>query len=105
VALPGDSQYVLVLNQYGQWINTLVWQRRNDQTWVSHQFDMGIYAGRSIKLQFGVYNDGWYGVTGMYVDDASLEICTPAACTRQDWGDGAPNSEAPYVTSHEEAVK
>jgi PKD repeat protein len=86
VALPGDTQYVLVLNQYNQWINTLVWQRRNDQTWMFHQFDLGIYAGQNIKLQFGVYNDGWYGVTAMYADDVSLEICTPAACTRQGLG-------------------
>jgi hypothetical protein len=85
--MPGDSQYVLVLNQYGQWINTLVWQRRNDRTWMAHQVDMGIYAGRTVQLHFGVYNDGWYGITAMYVDDVSLEICTPAACWRQDVGD------------------
>ena len=70
-------QYVLILDQYGQWINTLVWQRTNDQQWTFHQFDLGVYAGQTIKLQFGAYNDGWSGVTGLYVDDVSLEICYP----------------------------
>ncbi|MDY6876692.1 MAG: PKD domain-containing protein [Chloroflexota bacterium] len=73
--LASDRQYVLVLNEYDQWINTLIWQRTNDQQWTFHQFDLGVYAGRTIKLQFGSYNDGWDGITAMYVDDVSLEIC------------------------------
>ena len=40
-----------------------------------HQFDLLGYAGQTIKLQFGVYNNGGGGVTGMYLDDASLELC------------------------------
>lgn len=85
-ALPGDIQYVLILNEYDQWINTLVWQRRNDQAWIFHEFDLGAYAGRNIKLHFGAYNDGWSGVTGLYVDDVSLEICAPTAYARLSQG-------------------
>jgi hypothetical protein len=36
------------------------------------------YAGRTIKLHFGAYNNGWGGATGMYLDDVSLELCFPA---------------------------
>ena len=75
VNLASDVQYVLVLNEYDQWIRTLIWQRTDDPQWTSHQFDMEVHAGKTIKLQFGVYNDGWDGVTAMYVDDVSLEIC------------------------------
>ena len=73
--LASDMQYMLVLNEYDQWIRTLIWQRTDDPQWTSHQFDMEVHAGKTIKLQFGVYNDGWDGVTAMYVDDVSLEIC------------------------------
>ncbi len=74
-----DVQYVLILDAYDRWINTLVWQRTNEHQWVLHQFDLTVYTGRTIKLQFGVYNDGWDGATAMYVDDVSLEVCTPGA--------------------------
>jgi len=82
-ALADDRQYVLVLDEYDQWIRTLIWQRTDDQQWTSHQFDMGVHAGKTIKLQFGAYNDGWDGITAMYVDDVSLEICGSATCTQR----------------------
>jgi hypothetical protein len=34
-----------------------------------------VHAGKTVKVHFGAYNDGWDGVTAMYVDDVSLEIC------------------------------
>jgi hypothetical protein len=78
-ALSGDSQYVLVLDEDDQWIDTLVWQRTDDRQWMSYEFDLAGYAGHTIKLQFGAYNDGFSGVTGLYVDDVSLEICGSAS--------------------------
>jgi bacillopeptidase F (M6 metalloprotease family) len=68
--------YVDLLDPNDQWIARLLWQRRNDQVWMYHQFDLMAYAGRTVKLYFGAYNDGAGGVTGMYVDDVSLEVCT-----------------------------
>jgi bacillopeptidase F (M6 metalloprotease family) len=38
-------------------------------------YDLTVYAGSTIKLQFGTYNDGFGGVTAMYVDDVSMQIC------------------------------
>ena len=76
--LVGDWQYVLILDEDNETLDTLVWQRADDRRWVFHQFDLGAYAGQTIKLQFGVCNDGEDGVTVMYVDDVSLELCSPS---------------------------
>ncbi len=79
VATPGDAQYVLVLDEDDERINTLLWQRTDDGQWTSHQFDLMDYAGQTIKLHFGVYNDGGGGITRMYLDDVSLELCFSAS--------------------------
>ena len=74
-ALSGDVQYVLILDWYGNWIDTLLWQRKDTQAWKLHSFDISRYAGDYVRVQFGTYNDGWGGVTAMYVDDTSLQVC------------------------------
>jgi hypothetical protein len=76
--LSDDMQYVLVLDEGNQWIDTLIWQRNDDREWTLQEFDMGGYAGQTIKLQFGAYNDGTDGITAMYVNDVSLRICRPS---------------------------
>ena len=76
----GDVQYILVLDKYGNWIDTLWWKTnptRDDRSWNSKARDLMDYKGKTIYLQFGVYNNGWDGVTSMFVDDASVEICLP----------------------------
>ena len=73
--LSGDLQYVLILDQYQNWIDTLVWQRTDEGYWHYFEFDLRPYAGAKIYLQFGTYNDGGYGITSMYVDDVSLYDC------------------------------
>jgi YVTN family beta-propeller protein len=77
--LSDDAQYVLVLNEAGTWIDTLLWQKRDDQEWRFHEIDMLDWAGKTIKLHFGVFNDGDDGATAMYVDDVELEVCTGGA--------------------------
>jgi len=74
-AMAGDVQYLLVLDYYGNWLDTLVWQRSNEQYWHFMQFNLKPYAGNTIILQWGSYNNGWDGVTAMYVDDVSLLAC------------------------------
>lgn len=74
-ALSSDLQYVLVLDQYQNWIDTLVWQRTNAGHWNYYEFDLRRYAGRTIYLQFGTYNDGYNGISSMFVDDVSLDNC------------------------------
>ncbi|MBN1402793.1 MAG: hypothetical protein JXA74_18265 [Anaerolineae bacterium] len=87
-----DVQYVLLLDTAGEWIDTLVWHARNDAQWLYYEFDLAGYAGQTIKLHFGSYNTGYGGVTAMYVDDVSLEICygggatfTPTATATHTW--------------------
>ena len=74
-AMASDVQYVLILDRYGNWIDTLLWERSNSQSWKEYSFDLDRYAGKTIRIQFGTYNTGWGGVTSMYVDDVSLEVC------------------------------
>ena len=74
-ALGSDVQYVLILDEFGNWIDTLWWDRQNTQVWGQHVFDMSDFEGMTIRLQFGVYNDGLNGITSMYVDDVTLQVC------------------------------
>ena len=73
-----DVQYLLLLDPYDQWIDTLLWQCSDAQVWTHHTFDLSAYAGETITLQFGAYNQGTGGVTAMYIDAVSLEVCPPA---------------------------
>ncbi|MGE5223061.1 MAG: hypothetical protein ACM3PY_11520 [Omnitrophica WOR_2 bacterium] len=80
--LSSDLQYVLILDSNQIWIDTLVWQRINRDTWSNYEFDLSDYAGDTIYLQFGVYNDGVGGITSMFVDDVSLVVSPlPTAAT------------------------
>ena len=74
-ALASDVQYILILDQYGNWIDTLFWQKRDDSSWLYFHFNLRAYAGDTIYIHFGTYNDGYGGITAMYVDDAELEVC------------------------------
>jgi photosystem II stability/assembly factor-like uncharacterized protein len=75
----GDAQYLLVLEPSGTAIwETLFWDLSNAQSWQHHTLDLTSYAGQTILLHFGVYNDGAGGRTGMYIDNASLVIERPA---------------------------
>jgi hypothetical protein len=78
-ASSGDAQFVLILDEQNDWIDTLLWQRQDDQDWAPYEHSLIDHAGQTVKLHFGVYNDGVGGVTGMYVDDVSLEICSQGA--------------------------
>lgn len=72
----GDFQYILVLDQYNNVISTLDTDLSNSQTWTHKIFDMSNYIGWGpIKIHFGTYNNGYGGVTAMYVDDVTLEVC------------------------------
>lgn len=74
-AMAGDVQYLLVLDRWGNWIDTLVWMRSNQQYWRYFTFNLNRYIGQTIMLQWGAFNNGYSGVTSMYVDDVSLQAC------------------------------
>jgi M6 family metalloprotease-like protein len=80
LAMYGDVQYGIILDEDGNWIDTFVWQRTNDQRWKKYKIDLldlngHNYAGETIKIHIGTYNDGYDGITALFVDDVSVLIC------------------------------
>ncbi len=73
--MQSDAQYLLVLDANQNWIDTLVWMRSSSHTWTNMQVDISRYAGWTIMLQWGTYNNGTDGITSMYVDDVTLHAC------------------------------
>jgi hypothetical protein len=76
--LADDVQYVLIRDENDELIDTLLWQKSDDQAWTLHEFDLTAYVGQTIKLNVGVYNNGQAGVTAMYLDDVTLKVCYPS---------------------------
>lgn len=71
----GDAQYGLILDPVsGAVMETIFWDLSNDQAWQAHSFNLSGYAGQTIRLHFGAYNDGLGGVTAVYLDNAALVI-------------------------------
>ena len=70
-----DIQYLLVLDYWGNWIDTLRWGSRGQYQWVYHNNDLTSYGDWLIRLQWGTYNNGWGAVTSMTIDDVSLRYC------------------------------
>ncbi|MEA3346108.1 MAG: cohesin domain-containing protein [Chloroflexota bacterium] len=78
-----DRQYVLLYDTSGSLRDTALWGLYNSGEWTHHTFDVSSYAGETLRLYFGVYNNSYYyyGRTWMYVDDVSLEWCREATPT------------------------
>ena len=70
-----DIQYLLVLDYWGNWIDTLLWQRSNGRFWSYFVYNLNRFIGSTIQLQWGTYNNGWGAVTSMTIDDVSLTYC------------------------------
>jgi hypothetical protein len=78
VALSQDAQYVRILNEAGSTIESLFYcSQCDDRVWTYHQADLSKHADRTIKVYFGVFNNGQDPKTAMYVDDVSLVVCSP----------------------------
>ena len=76
---PGDFHYVILQDQSGQnyWLNA---DTRDTRTWEWHQHDLSRYAGQTVTLYFGTYNDGDALTSALFVDGASLEACVQEGC-------------------------
>ena len=75
----GDFQYILILDQYDNLLETLDIGLSNSQTWTHKSFDLSHYIvsyNKKYKIHFGTYNDSYGGVSAMYVDDVTLQVCT-----------------------------
>ena len=71
----GDAQSVAINDENGQELEPLLSMRSNTMIWDYIEFNLIGYAGRTIELYFGVYNNGSDGITAMYVDEVSLTSC------------------------------
>ncbi len=75
-----DQQYVRVqpINPPGP-VVVLMNEARDDETYIHRTFDLSQFAGSTVKLIFGVHQDGFGDVTGMFVDDISVSTqnCGP----------------------------
>jgi hypothetical protein len=76
-AYSSDFQYILLVAQNGTTIlRTLDIDLSNSQTWTHMSFDLSDFIGTSnFYLHFGTYNNGVGGISAMYVDDVTLEVC------------------------------
>ena len=76
--LAEDAQYVLVYSEGGTVLRRKYWQPPLDnRAWTEHSIDLSAYTGQTVRLYFGVFNDGDGAATGMYVDEVTLEACPP----------------------------
>lgn len=71
-----DLQYVAVVDEFGSTVIEF-FMLSNSRTWEFHTLSLLDYAGQTIQVVFGTINDGllWQGVTAMYVDDVTLNVC------------------------------
>ena len=74
---PGnDRQFVDIFDAATDTLIQRIWDElRDDRDWRFVQFDFSSLAGRTIRIQFGVLNDGGGGATALFLDDVSLQAC------------------------------
>lgn len=70
-----DLQMVRLTDSFGT-LDYLVYERVNDPVWNETRFDLLGYRG-PITLYFNTINTAAPGITAMYIDDVSLQVCTP----------------------------
>ncbi len=76
-----DKQELVIMNSAGQPLRRVWTSISNAQAWQTLEFDISEFIGMSIGIYFNVYNDGKGGVSAMYIDDVTLEICGGATAT------------------------
>jgi aminopeptidase S len=72
---PNDLQLMLLLDEQFRVIRSASQGLSNAREWLPGSVDLTEFAGRTITVYFGVYNDGGTGLTtAMYVDNVVLEV-------------------------------
>ena len=81
--LAGDLQYAVLADQNGKILQTFIWTRKNTQQWEHATYQVSAsLRGRTVRVLFGVYNDGNGRRTSIRVDEANLVTCQgPATST------------------------
>ena len=66
-------QWALLLDANGNIVSQLYKSVANTNGWVQKNFDLSAFAGRTLRIYFGVHGDGYGGnYTIQYADDVSL---------------------------------
>jgi serine protease len=72
---PNDLQLVLILDQHFRLVASADQSLSNARQWVPGAFDLTQFAGQTITVYFGVYNNGVTGrTTAMYLDDVTVTV-------------------------------
>ncbi len=72
----GDRQEILIIDPINGTTLRQVWSYiGNNATWLPLQFDVSEFMGRTVDVYINVYNNGTGGLTAMFVDNVTLEIC------------------------------
>ena len=75
-SMVGDAQWVFIFDRFGNELARPVSMRSDSQAWELHEVDLLPFKGQLVQLYFGTFNNGSEGVTALFVDDVSVEICT-----------------------------
>lgn len=75
----GDAQWVFILDPNGNILERLLTMRSDARQWDAYQFDLTAYAGSDVRIYFSAFNNGWDGITALYVDEAQLVLCAAEA--------------------------
>ena len=73
--LADDLQYVLILNQSNGLPNLALAAQQHPDLDARQSSACWSTLATASNRRVGTYNDGYGGITAMYVDDVSLEIC------------------------------
>ena len=65
----------MILDTNNTVLETLSWDLKNTQSWQYISIDLSKYKGRTVKIMFGVFNDGQGSASAMYIDDVSVKTC------------------------------
>jgi hypothetical protein len=76
-----DLQYGMLIEQPSNRIHFLFAGLDNGQGWFAEEYDLSPYAGKSVRLQFGTYNNGVDSPAVQYFDAMRLLVQPPATPT------------------------
>jgi hypothetical protein len=80
-ALAGDLHYGMLIEQPENRIHFLFAQLDNGQSWAAEEYDLSAHAGKTVRLQFGTYNNGVDSPAAQYFDAMRLFVQPPATPT------------------------
>jgi hypothetical protein len=67
-----DYQFAYIVDPFGSILHVIFARSGNGQTWINEQVDTTPWAEQTVRIAFGVEQDGFGDDTGMYVDDVAL---------------------------------